>query len=505
MPLDLPPPPEPSPRPLMDIRQGAATHVVHFQRYRIHIYGDLKIPVDTLSRAVSQADTVSNAVRRIGLAFRAQHEPLPSVHYALVGQDLYVHVTAGRVSGTAVPEPLTAYFDDLPNDRPLRDSDLEPARALASVHADRAGLHAASQFGEADDGYTLGVQFLEEAEDRARVQFALGNPGNRFVGRHFAEFDITKGTEEGDELRVFWRQAVKDLNEAGRPGRDYAEQHGAWSRVTPWGIFGAGGRYVRFDQRFSGVEFDASLFQGELTWSTIAYADFKQRLSVQLKIDRTLKETELSTDGTDIQREPYDSVEGVAAWARSGYWLSQQRFDLETGLSVRHGVNDFSTPVTQAELDYLLYRPNLRLASTVSGQWRLQWQASGQITDNRLPEQQQWVLGGVGNLHAWLPGVAVGDSGWLSRLELRSPDWTSGDGRLRLRAFAEAGSSRLENRNTTNPTIQLADAGLALEWHYQDWAELHLAAAAPLSDSGIDTATLNELEADFYFRIALRY
>lgn len=505
MPLDLPPPPEPSPRPLAEVRQGAATHMLHFQRYRIHVYGDLTLPVDTLHEAVSQADTVSNAVRRIGLAFRAQHEPLPAVHYALVGIDLHVHVSPGRVSGTAVPDPLAPYFKNLPSDRPLRDSDLEPARALASVHADRAGLNAASQFGESGDGYTFGVQVIDEAEDRARLQFALGNPGNRFVGRHFAELDITKGTDEGDELRVFWRQAVKDLNEAGRPGRDYAEQHGAWSRVTPWGIFGAGGRYVRFDQRFSGVEFDASLFQGELTWSTVAYADFKQRLSVQLKLDRTLKETEVSADGTDVQREPYDSVEAVAAWARSGYWLSQQRFDLETGLSVRHGVNDFSTPVTQAELDYLLYRPNLRVASSLGGQWRVQWQASAQITDNRLPEQQQWVLGGVGNLHAWLPGVAVGDSGWLTRLELRSPDWTSGDGRLRVRAFAEAGSSRTENRGSGAPEIRLADAGLALDWHYQDWADVQLAAALPISESGVDQATLDELEADFYFRVALRY
>ena len=167
MPLDLPPPPEPSPRPLVEIRQGAATHILHFQRYRIHVYGDLTLPADTLHQAISKADTVSNAVRRIGLAFRAQHEPLPAVHYALVGTDLHVHVSAGRVSGTAVPDPLAPYFKDLPSDRPLRDSDLEPARALASVHADRAGLNAASQFGESGDGYTFGVQVIDEAEDRA--------------------------------------------------------------------------------------------------------------------------------------------------------------------------------------------------------------------------------------------------------------------------------------------------------------------------------------------------
>lgn len=507
MPLDLPPPPEPTPRPLAKVRQGTTQQVLHFQKYRIHVHGDLSPDIDQLARAVSQADSLSNAVRRLALAYRAQGHPVPAVHYALNGNDLFVHVSAGTVTSSAVAEPLAPYFADLPSDRPLRAADFEPARALASLHADRAGLSAQGQFADNGDGYTFGITNLDQAEDRASIGFALGNPGNRFVGRHFAELDVNYGTEDGEELRVFWRQAVADLNEDGQLAEDYAEQHFAYSHVTPAGIFGAGAKYVRFDQVIADTEFDASLFQGELYWTQILMADFKQRLSTQLKIDRTLKETELSADGTDLQREPYDSAEALAGYSRGGHWLGQRRFDTELGLIVRHGINEFSSPRTAADLDYLLYRPSLRLGTQLSGAWDVRWQSSAQITDNRVPEQQQWVLGGMGNLHAWLPGVAVGDSGWLSRIEVTRQAWASGDWRIAPKAFVEAGISQREKPQTgqSSERSELADAGLSFHLHYQDWAELQLAVARPLSERGVDPAVLDQTEADFFFRLSLRY
>ena len=46
---------------------------------------------------------------------------------------------------------------------------------------------------------------------------------------------------------------------------------------------------------------------------------------------------------------------------------------------------------------------------------------NGQWADATLPQNQQWVLGGFGNLTAWLPAVLVGDNGMLARASVSSP------------------------------------------------------------------------------------
>ena len=56
----------------------------------------------------------------------------------------------------------------------------------------------------------------------------------------------------------------------------------------------------------------------------------------------------------------------------------------------------------------------------------------------QLPQQQQWVLGGIHRMAAWLPGTLIGDEGFYARLAVQKPfDWNgvTKDGRQVSKIF----------------------------------------------------------------------
>ena len=79
----------------------------------------------------------------------------------------------------------------------------------------------------------------------------------------------------------------------------------------------------------------------------------------------------------------------------------------------------------------------------------------GQWAFNTLPVEQEWTLGGFGNLNAWQPAIAVGDSGYLARLEFSAGSPVVYRSEARLGLFLETGGAK---PTTPPPGRNLADA-----------------------------------------------
>ena len=181
--------------------------------------------------------------------------------------------------------------------------------------------------------------------------------------------------------------------------------------------------------------------------------------------------------------------------------------DLQLGFTARAGLQGQDRATAVTDLDYRWYRPSLRLRTqpTAAGQWQLGVDASAQLSHNQLPQLQQHVLGGVDNLSAWLPGVAVGDEGYYLRLQ---SEWgfAAGPWTVAPRVFAEYGSARLHDTGDfRRPRQTLAAAGGEVVLKRSRWLEASLLAAAPVLDRGVTDDVLRAAEADVFFRIVLRY
>jgi hemolysin activation/secretion protein len=128
---------------------------------------------------------------------------------------------------------------------------------------------------------------------------------------------------------------------------------------------------------------------------------------------------------------------------------------------------------------------------------------NGQYANATVPQNQQWVIGGFGNLTAFLPAVLVGDGGGLGRLNLGAPSWAWKGYSITGSAFVEAGLVRSHFTPANAPTTRtLADAGLSLSGNTPFGTSLSLAYAWPIASRNVDLDAVNQqFRANLYFSL----
>ncbi|MES2489782.1 MAG: hypothetical protein V4607_08310 [Pseudomonadota bacterium] len=526
MSVELPPPATPQQGTVEQLQTQAGSGItVPFQNYQLHVSAGDILNEETVKNAVSLADNLSNAVRNIGAAAYLEGYPASQVTYALSGQDLYVLVVPGKISGIRASEALKPYLNGLETADPMRDSDLEGKRTLASMAADRAGINVFPVFEpDGNGGQVLDFEKNNQASDPTTIRVEFGNPGNRFASRYFGDLEIKTASVWGDEFRVFAREGIQNLDANGKPG-DYHEQNVGWNRVTPWGVFGINGRNITYNYTASGTttsgpfstDLLGRIWVGEALWLYPIYSDFNSRWNVQLKVDRTSKEGKIDATGTTpsavYQRELYTSAEASTSYG-SNFVFIGHTWNFTGGVTARKGFGDgdtnvdLTTPPIHGDQSYLLFRPAATLKFFWNNSISTGIEASGQYSSDSVPEQQQWVLGGMGNLTSALPGVIVGDKGYLARVftEVMLPIT---DGlELRPKIFVERGSATYSNPNTASQQVDgaqtLTDAGLELGVKFTQLIDASVSYAKSFNDKNITDAVKDASDARLFFRVSIK-
>jgi len=525
MSVELPPPATPQQGTVEQLQSQATGGVtVTFQSYQLHVASNNILDTETVQNAVALADNLSNAVRNIGAAAYLEGYPASQVTYALSGQDLYVLVVPGKISGIRASEALKPYLNGLETADPMRDSDLEGHRALASLAADRAGINVFPVF-EADGngGQILDFEKNNQASDPTTIRVEFGNPGNRFASRYFGDLEIKTASVWGDEFRVFAREGIQNLNAKGKPG-DYHEQNVGWNRVTPWGVFGINGRNINYNYTATSATASTDLlgriWVGEALWLYPIYSDFNSRWTAQVKVDRTSKEGQFDATTTSpsitYQRELYTSAEVSTSYGDNFRFIGHS-WNFTGGLAVRKGFGDNDTDTTFAAAGdsplhgnegYLLFRPAATLKFFWNNSIASGIEASGQYSNNSVPEQQQWVLGGMGNLTSSLPGVVVGDKGYLGRLYTEVTLPIGAGLELRPKVFVERGAATYSHPNTALQQVDgaqsLTDAGLEVGVKFNQLIDASVGYAKSFNDKNITDATKDATDAHLYFRVSVK-
>lgn len=514
MPITLPPAITPENVPAADIRGHAREYaVIALGATRVHVLGADLIARDVLEDRVTAARSMSEAIYAVQGALYQAGYPAARIRYALAEPDLYVLVLNPPLTTLEIPAPYTRFFSALVGKPALDDRAIEPGRILASMHADRAGLRAALALRPTPQGTALGLDVAPASAPRAHVRAGVGNPGNRFIGRYFADYGGQYSTLGGDEFSLGGRHALSGLNQRDGGGT-YRENSLGYSRVTSQGVAGITGRDLDYSQHqaFPGfpapLALDGKLRQVEVTWLRIPVAGFDRRWSLSYKLDYTYKELRADEFEPRLQEQEYASLEFGTDYTVA-VQIAGQAFQLGSALSIRHGLGPdrSENPRVLADLGYTLLRPGLSLSTTFSDEIRASLALSAQFSGDRVPEQQQWVAGGAGNLEAFLPGVMIGDSGGLARFQLGFPGWEFGHWKLMPSAFTEYAQVRLDSADGTQqkPGAAAADLGAALVLNWRARIDATLAYAAPLMDRGIAGDARDDADAGLVFRLALAY
>lgn len=514
MPITLPPAITPENVPVAEIRGHAREYaVIALGSTRVHVLGADLIAREVLEDRVTAARSLSEAIYAVQGALYQAGYPAARIRYALAEPDLYVLVLNQPLTTLEIPAPYTRFFSGLVDEPVLDDRAIEPGRILASMHADRAGLRAALALRPTPGGSALGLNVEPVNGPRAHARACMGNPGNRFIGRYFADYGGQYSTLGGDEFLLGGRHALSGLNQRDGGGA-YREHSLGYSRVTSQGIAGITARDLDYSQHqaFPGfpapLALDGKLQQVEATWLGIPVAGFDRRWSLSYKLDYTYKELRAEEFEPLLQKQEYASLEFGTDYTMA-VQLAGQAFQFGTALSIRHGLGPerSESPLVLADLGYTLLRPGLSLSTTFGNDVRASIALGAQLSADRVPEQQQWVVGGAGNLEAFLPGVMIGDSGGLARFQLGFPGWEFGRWKLIPNVFTEYAQVRLDAADGTQQktSAAAADLGAALVLNWRKRIDATLACATPLMDRGISDHARDDADAGLVFRLSLAY
>ena len=511
MAIDFPPPPTPVQGELArlqaDAAQGAVTVLIAGVSMHVHAPGVLdEVEIRAATRGASD---LSSAVRALAASAQRRGVLAPKTLYVRSGQDIYVSLFAGTVRQVYAPARLKPYFADLAKEEPLTINAFERRRLLAGIHANRMGVSLTPVFSPAEgQAYDLSLKPGTENVSAGSARLSLSNAGNRFTGREFIDLDVRQGTPYGDEFSMLARAAAKVVGiDEVEPGSDYHELQAGWSRVNPLGLFGLSGRYLDYRQQVQGFRFNGELWMTDLNYTGVIRSTATQRLTAQGRVDYIYKQLALDANGLRLQKEAYPSLEAGLAWSTSFRLWTRSWLSL-AGLNARQGLGAVGNPITRAELDYWLLRPSYTLRSQGSP-WVGELQLSMQYAPDTVPEQQQWVVGGAGNLHAYVPGVAIGDRGLTARLvgEYRGIRYGALPITLKPRVFLEYGTA--EYATPTAPQQRgrqsLSDVGGELALGVGPVLEASVSAAMPLSDSGVDRQVRDDARADFFFKFSGKF
>lgn len=526
MSIALPPPAIPQLGTVEQLQPQASTGVVvAYQNYQLHVSASGILDEATINKVVGAADSISNAVRNLASAAYAAGYPASQVMYVASGVDVYVVVTPGEISEVRADDALQPYLEGLTDAKPLRDSDLEARRSLASMLADRAGYNIYPVFeSDGTGGQILDLEKNVKAQDPTQISIDFGNPGNRYASRYFLDLGIKTASNYGDEFRLFAREGLPNVDTAA--GGDYHEQNLSWNRVTPLGVYGLAGRYSNYSfTSTSGgttTPFLGRLWSVEAVYLYPLLASFDMRWTAQGKVDYIDKKGEIDSSPSfpafEYQREQYASLEAATSYARNFDFYDHQ-WNVEVGGTLRKGLgeDEKTTFPVHGNEGYTLFRgvsslklfwqPNLNTSwnpNLTSGV-----ELSGQYSKDTLPEQQQWTLGGQGSLTTALPGVATGDMGYLFRAytetTLAAPYLKGVD--LRPKVFIETGSASFETPKAGQAlgTQSLIDLGFEVGFKYRQWLDGSIAYAREIGTDNISDQTLNNANARVYFRIGVKY
>lgn len=551
MAIDLPPiiPPQLSTAQKIQAHAAVSGDVIETRvaGFDLRISGNRYLTKSQIEKIAAASTTPSQAIRALNQVYYQLGHLLVAVYYAPEGSSIHVHVINGRLTGVEGPDSVKGHFEPLVGDKDLTVADFERRRVLAELQALRMGRDYAIRYSVGEDPEQFVMVFdSAEAADYKATDFILevGNQGNRFVGRYFAGASVEHRLWKGAELTVGYESAITDWGETNG-GRSYDGLNASIDRATRFGLYGLELHYAEYEREIllEAAQMDTSLqctlfglctntpliatpvvVEGDttlvaLTGEQVLLASTRHRLALSQRFEAVESEITLD-DGRELLDEPHTSAEAGLKYFRHSRWFdtdvrwSAQGF-VEAGLSSDSGTlgADTGDAPNSAEAvsagkrtaEYLLYKPKLGLKIAVGDDMSFDIDVLAQISDgDQLPQQQQFVLGGLSTMSAYLPGTLIGDSGVYGRVKLEGL-WQPFGAELKPSLFVEYGQARFEDvKGELGESRSLIDAGLRLEGKLGWGLTMQLVAAVPVSERNVDTDAIEALEVDFFWHIEKR-
>lgn len=544
MAIDMPPamPPELADKAL--IEQVASSQSAYIEaavsQTQFRVFGNTQLSQSTVKTVLSSAESPSEGVVKLTRAYYDAGHLLVKLNYFRAADVVTVIVSEYTLGDVRGSEQVTAHFDHLADNTPLTVAELDRARVLADLQSRRAGIDYSISYQELDnDRVAMVFEEIPVADhDATELFLELNNKGSRFLGRYFGMTGIKHHTKSGTELAVNYSTAFADWGES-RDGESLDQLNISVDHPFSLGLFGIDGTYTHYEREPQITTTQAgSCLLGPLLCSPASASTVQVNIkseivkvalrgqhvlasspSHRLIVSERVEYVDSSIEDADNGALYLDERYGVAA-AGLSYTRKQDDgagqfkggvnvragFDEQGSLSQRATSTDPEVSLAARSGEFVSLLPSLSYRQNLNDKG-LQLTASlnGQISNKQVPEQEQYVLGGMNAMSAYLPGVMVGDDGYHAKFEI-SQQWSWNDVSLRPAVFIEQGGTWYnDTKGVEGDEQRVSDAGVALNINIGKNLQTQIVAARNVSDDVNNEVALERAEADFFWRLRLQF
>ncbi len=548
MAIDLPPPLPPVltiPATVVEASQTQGAYIRRLGDYALQLSGFHYLNNAELDQIFEQAKSPSEAIVLMNAwTHRRGHLLVQYVYTRPFNGVIHVRAlqkTLGEISGDSA---ITQYFKSLEGEQAPSRAEFVHRRSQANLLSERTGVNYSVSYSERDDNREIvdmelnGVAAEQHSPWHGALQ--LGNQGSRFAGRYFANATLSRDFSTGTRLSAAYQTAIPEWGEAGE-GEDFGSVQVKANQTSRFGVYELDLQQTEYDRQLAAAsapaascasplvlgqcllpgspgqagnaDFSADISQLALRGQQIASADLDRRLlfSQQVQwVDSTLEQD----NGLFLQDEAYATLDVGSSYERAQAF-SDKPLKWKLGLNLTGGLSGDSgtlgsdstsegVSIGKRTSKFITLKPSASMAYEFAPNYQFASSISAQLANEQVPQQQQWVLGGVSTMRAYLPGVLVGDSGvHISASLIRSAQFENST--LSFSLFAEYGAARYENASGKNNNgvslgsfSTLADAGISATLKLWDHLDVSAVVARPLADSNVDSAQVDDAEADFF-------
>lgn len=557
MAIDLPPvmPPQlATPAQISAYSAVSATEVsATINGTNVRVLGNRYLSDADVKNILSSAKTPAEGIINLTKRYYQSGHLLVRIRYAREGDDVVVFVEQLTLSDIRVDADIQPYFEGLVGDTDLSISEFDRARILANLKAERGGYEYSMSYQETGNNTVALVMTKAAVENYDSTDYILeaNNKGSRFLGRYFGLAGIKHRFEDGTELSLAYQTAFTDLGES-RDGENLDQFSVSVDRPFVSGLYGLDLSYVEYSRdpkiaqtqtglcilgllgcgtstSITTVNLDAEILQAAFRGEQILFSGIDSRLSVTEKLEHIDSVVEQAGTSSKLLEETYQIVDVGVKYQKSRYKTDElPAAQLNAGLNFLAGFGDGGTLDNYGEYqaafmtqnpgisvpdvvpaartaEFLALQASARYMVRIADETLLSFSANGQFADEQLPQQQQFVLGGMNTLSAYLPGVLVGDEGYYINACLEKT-FTWNEYKISPSVFAEYGASWFNNTNSEfGDTQSIADAGVRLRIEFTDYLFTEFVAALPIYDDVANSDELNALEADFFWRVRFTF
>lgn len=500
--------PPPQTPPIIEYAQpkyGSVPIAVDNDGYHYIVTGNTLLPPILIERTLATTATPKDALASLLKLYQNKGYPLVALTGNVVGKTINIAVFQGMLTEVQTPPALAPFFRGLSDHETIQKNDLLRDQIRASSYADRSGKNLEVNLSPASNpgGSALTVTALKQPDYfPLSGSLTFGNYGSRYSSGYVTGGNVAANLTHGIQITANFLQGLPGLRQASL-GSNYYQNGAGASIVTPYGIYGVttSWTHYRLGKATYPLNPDGNVFSYQINGMQLLYVDDATRASVTEAFNRVYYHETALNDFYTLLNQQYNYL-SLGTNINHGLTIDGLPGNLNAAIVFNLGASGASGTLVDGKpgaptshFRYtngtLSYQQNLPygLQATLTGQ--------AQIAADTLPSQQQWVLGGLGNLPAWEPGVISGDSGYTGRIELDAPALQRFNTTALLGAFLDVGGSTFRTPAAgTSPWQTLSDVGLSLKLQLPYQFSATAMTALPIENNGFNVVGRRDLHTN---------